>query len=120
VNALALNIGDLTARVRLVVPVVESDGRGGENETGVLGLTPEYAWASVEPLASREVLQIGQQKGAISHRCRMHFHPGVTLRSRVLWQGRTFEVVSVINRGEARRELELLLTERTVVTGGTA
>ncbi len=119
-TALATNIGERTARIRLVVPSVVSDGRGGETESGVVALSPEYAWASIEPLTSREVLQIGQQKGAISHRCRLPYHAGVTLRTRVLWQGRTFEVVSVINRGEARRELELLLTERTAVTGGAA
>lgn len=120
VPALELDLGAMTTQLQWVAPVLSDDGRGGQQETGVVALSPAYAWVQLEPLSSREVLQVGQQKGAITHRCRMYHHPGVTLRTRALLGSRTFEVISILERGAGSRAVELLLAERTAATGGAS
>jgi SPP1 family predicted phage head-tail adaptor len=114
---MSLHLRHLTAKVRLRRPSLVDDGAGGQIQAAPTALRPEFAWASLEPLSSREFLAAGRQE-EVTHRARLRYHPEIGLRTRVEWQGRTFEVVSVLNPGLARRELELLLVERP--TGGGA
>lgn len=113
---MTLDLRTLTARVRLRRPALTDDGAGGQVESAPIPLRPEYAWASLQPLSSREYLAAGRQE-EITHRARLRYHPGITLRTVLEWQDRVFEVVSVLHPGMARRELELLLVERAPAGG---
>lgn len=111
---MTLALSKLTCRVRLVEPSLTDAGNGGQIEAPAgRALSPEYAWASVEPVSGRELLTSDAPHAAGTHRLRMRYHPQVTPRTRVEWQGRRFEVLAVLHPGMARRELELLVAERT-------
>ncbi len=75
--------------------------------------TDATVWASVEPISGREMLNAQQQHAEITHRIRMRYQPGtsVTAEKRILFDSRDFEIVSVINRKEKKRMLELLCKE---------
>ncbi|HVL67197.1 MAG TPA: phage head closure protein [Vicinamibacterales bacterium] len=67
--------------------------------------------AAVEPLTGRERLR-GEQTGAVhTHRVRMRYRPGVTVRTRVLFKGRRLDVHEVRNIEERNRELHLMCEE---------
>jgi len=69
------------------------------------------AWASVEPLTGREYFSAQREQASASDRIRMRHLDGVTHRMRVAWDGRIFEIESVANVDERKRELVLMCTE---------
>ena len=65
-------------------------------------------WAAVLPLTGKEIIA-GDAVAAITDvRVIMRYQPGVTAADRLKHDGKTFNVVTVINRRSANRELELL------------
>jgi SPP1 family predicted phage head-tail adaptor len=84
------------------------DGGGGYTETPV-----EIAevWANVQPLDGREQLiamQTGLQR---PYRFTIRYLPDISSIHRVVYDGRTFDVKSVVDPEERHRELELLAEE---------
>jgi SPP1 family predicted phage head-tail adaptor len=69
-------------------------------------------WASVDGVSAREYLLSGQQQVDISHRVRMRYLAGLTQSMRILWLGRTLEIISVLER-ENRTIHELICQEVT-------
>ena len=69
--------------------------------------------ASVEPLAGRELFAAQQAGSRVSHRVRMRYRPGVTPAKRLVYRGRVLNILSAIDVGERRRELEMLVEEVT-------
>lgn len=71
-------------------------------------------WAAVEPLAGREFFSAEQFQSELSHRVRLRYRADVsfTPKMRVAWDGRTFDVESVLDVGGRRRELHLMCMER--------
>jgi SPP1 family predicted phage head-tail adaptor len=67
-------------------------------------------WASVQGVTAREFLLAGQQQTEISHRVRLRFLTGLTQRMRIVWRGRTLEIVSLLEHAN-RSEHELLCQE---------
>lgn len=68
-------------------------------------------WASVESISAREFLLSGQQHTEITHRIRMRRLDGLSSTMRVVWRGRTLEIMSVLDQNN-RSEHELLCVER--------
>jgi SPP1 family predicted phage head-tail adaptor len=69
-------------------------------------------WASVQGVTAREFLLAGQQQTEISHRVRLRYLTGLTQRMRIVWRGRTLEIVSLLEHAN-RSEHELLCQETT-------
>ena len=70
------------------------------------------AWASVEPIGSREYFASNRENADITHRVRMRYRPGITHKMRVLYGTRAFDIESIIDARESHRSLELLCRER--------
>jgi SPP1 family predicted phage head-tail adaptor len=68
-------------------------------------------WAAVEPLRGREYLQADQVQAAVDTRIRMRYLDGVVPKMRVVWDGHTYDIESVINPATRGRELELMARE---------
>jgi SPP1 family predicted phage head-tail adaptor len=84
------------------------DGGGGYIETPIE--TP-LIWASVEPLSGREQL-IAMQTGMLRpYRFQLRYLPDTSSMLRVKYDGRTFDVKSVVDPDERHRELVLLAEE---------
>ena len=75
--------------------------------------TDATVWASIEPLNGRELVSAQQQHAETTHRVRMRYQPGttVTAAKRLLFGSRVLEIISVINRKEKKRMLEILCKE---------
>lgn len=107
-----MRAGDLRHRCWLMQPTHTADGMGGITTT--YG-TATVFWGSVEPLRGREWVQSGLENSEVTGRVRMRWYDGVTPDWRVSFNGRTLQVLSVINPGERDRELELMVRELVVV-----
>jgi SPP1 family predicted phage head-tail adaptor len=67
-------------------------------------------WASVNGVSAREYLLAGQQQVDISHRVKMRYLTGLTSKMRLLWRGRTLEIISILEH-ENRSIHELICQE---------
>ena len=67
-------------------------------------------WMALLPLSGAERIASLQNEGTVTHRVRMRYTPGLKPKMRLVSEGRTFEIDSVVERGR-REEHELLVTE---------
>jgi SPP1 family predicted phage head-tail adaptor len=103
-----MKAGDLRERIT-VLAYRETKNAMGEM-VPVYDTTFAEVWASVQGVTAREFLLAGQQQTEISHRVRMRFLTGLTQRMRIVWRGRTLEIVSLLEHAN-RSEHELLCQE---------
>lgn len=67
-------------------------------------------WIAILPLTGNEQMTAMASEGSITHRVRMRYTPGLKPKMRVVADGRTFEIMSAVERGR-REEHELMVTE---------
>lgn len=67
-------------------------------------------WIALLPLSGAERVASMQNEGTVTHRVRMRYTAGLKPKMRLVSDGRTFEIDSVVERGR-REEHELLVTE---------
>lgn len=70
-------------------------------------------WASVEPLAGRELERALMVVAAATHKVTMRYWAGVSARDRLIFDNRTLNIESVRNVDERNRELVLICVEET-------
>ena len=101
------NAGSLRERVTVQQA---SESRNALGETVLSWATFAERWASVEGVSSRESLAYGQQQISVSHRVRLRYLAGLTQSMRIVWRGRTLEIVSLLEHGN-RSEHEIICQE---------
>lgn len=67
-------------------------------------------WIALLPLSGAERVASMQNEGTVTHRVRMRYTAGLKPKMRLVSEGRTFEIGSIVERGR-REEHELLVTE---------
>ena len=67
--------------------------------------------ASIEPLSGRELANAQQAVEETTHRIRIRYLASVTAQCRVTFGDRVFDVMSVIDADERKRELLLMCKE---------
>ena len=67
-------------------------------------------WMALLPVSGAERVASLQNEGTVTHRVRMRYTSGLKPKMRLVSEGRTFEIDSVVERGR-REEHELLVTE---------
>ena len=100
--------GDLKRRVTVEQPVEAVNNLG---ETTLSWKDFATAWASVEGLSVREIVQSGRQQAVISYKVHMRKIPGITTRMRLRWNGGTLNIQSILYRGKQLEDIELLCAE---------
>ena len=88
---------------------IDSVGTSGEpTETWVV-----YAqrWASIDGVSGREYWSAKQVNAENTIRMWMRYCHGLTTKMRIEYDNRIFTIDSIINRGEANREMMLMVTE---------
>ena len=105
-----IDVGKLRERVTIQNPT-ETYSPSGET-TIVWDDVATNIYAEVEGLTSRDIVQAQQANVIASHRIRIRMRPDVSIRSRVIWRGRTMEVASITERG-IREKIEMLAKEAT-------
>lgn len=73
--------------------------------------TVATVYASVEPIRGREMFDAEQVQSEVTHRVRLRYRPGLTSQMRLLFNGRMFEIQTVINVNERNREVQLMCKE---------
>ncbi|MEL7608853.1 MAG: phage head closure protein [Bacillota bacterium] len=73
-----------------------------------------YVWASIEPLSGREYFTAQQINSEVSVRITIRYLPGLTAEARAVFDGRVFEVLSVVNPEERCESLILMCREAPV------
>lgn len=102
-----IDAGKLRERVTVQTSTGTTNALG---ETVLSWADATTVWASVEGVSSRELLLAGQQQVEITHRVRMRYLSTLTTQNRLLWRGRTLEIVSLLEHGN-RSEHELICQE---------
>jgi SPP1 family predicted phage head-tail adaptor len=87
-----------------------AEARNSLGETTLSWATFTERWASVEGVTAREALGSGQLEVSITHRVRMRYVTGLTQQMRLIWRGRTLEIVSLLEHNN-RSEHELICQE---------
>lgn len=65
-------------------------------------------WAEVSPLVGREFIAAQAAQSEVTARIRMRFRPWMTAEDRVIHNGTTYNIVSVIDVRSENRELVLM------------
>lgn len=99
--------GELRERVTIQV---SAESRNNLGETTLTWADFTTRWASVEGVSAREFLLNGQQDINLTHRVRMRYVDGLTQNMRLIWRGRTLEVISLLEHNN-RSEHELICSE---------
>ncbi len=68
-------------------------------------------WAAVEPLRGREYFAAQQVQAEVTTRIRIRYRRGIRPEMRVLYDGRLFNILSVIDPEERHVELQLMCRE---------
>jgi SPP1 family predicted phage head-tail adaptor len=76
-----------------------TERRNSLGETTLEWATFAERWASVEGVSSREALDLGQVDVQLTHRVRLRYVDGMTQNMRLVWRGRTLEIVSLLEYG---------------------
>jgi SPP1 family predicted phage head-tail adaptor len=84
----------------------DSFGQASQTWTDLL-----QCWARIEPLSGRELVLAQAQSAEVTHLVEIMYRPTVTAAMRVVYQGRIFNVLSVIDPDMAHVTLELLCSE---------
>ena len=104
--------GPLRHRVTLQNRVTTKDDFGQTIESWT---DLKTVWASVEPISGRELLSSQQTLGEITHRIRTRYRNGITAATRILFNGRIFDIQSSINNAEKNAFLEIMAKEGTTI-----
>lgn len=107
---MSIDIGRYNERVTIKSPR-EIRSRSGETTLN-WDTTLATVWASVEGLASRDIIQAQQANVIATHRIRIRHRHDVTHAHRIIWRNRTMEIASVTERSD-RQVVELLARELT-------
>lgn len=100
-----MNAGALDQRVTLERFTSTTDDWGGVVEAWAPLAT---VWAAVEPLVGREYLAAAALVAEVTARVRMRYRPGITSQDRVIHEGKTYGIVSVVDVRSGNRELVLM------------
>lgn len=105
-----MNAGELNQRVVIQTPTGMSDAYGQGAEPTWASSDP--VWAKVRPLRASEILRAQQPGMETGYVVKMRYTSRVKPECRLVWQGKTLEITSVIDIDGAHAELEILCNER--------
>lgn len=100
--------GHLRHKVQIQSRSATKDGFGQESMTWTTALT---VWADIQPLSGRELIAAQAQMAETTHTVVIRYRAGITPANRVVYQGRVFNVLSVIDEDMRHRTLSLLCSE---------
>ena len=103
-----MNIGILRHRATIQQLVNIDDGAGGSIETWENVAT---VWAAIEPLRGNERYTAQQVQSTLTHKVTIRYREGIKPQMRLTYEGRIFDIESVIDIEERHRWLELLCSE---------
>lgn len=111
-NRNRVSFGELRQRVSLQTKTItKAEGIPQEN-----WITVDTVWAAIADLTGKEYFQAASVQSEVTSRIRIRYRPGMNPGMRVLYGSRVFAILSVIDKDERHREMELMCKE--VIPGG--
>lgn len=105
-------LGEMRHRISLQdKTITKQEGIAKESWT-----TGAAVWASIADISGKEFFQAAAVQSEVTTRIRIRFRAGITPAMRVLYGSRVFAILSVIDKDERHREIELMCKE--VIPGG--
>lgn len=108
-----MGIGKFRHRVTIQKYTPTHDSFGEEVKEWVDVCT---VWAGVEPLRGREFFRAQTIHAEVTTRVSIRYRGGISPKMRVVFDGRFFDILSVINEEEKNKEIQLMCKE--MITGG--
>ena len=105
-----LNAGQLNRRIAIQSLTVTRDAAGGFAESFATAAT---RWGRIEPMTGSEFDGSNRVQGEVTHKITLRHYDGLTSKHRLQYDGRNFNVVEVLNPGEANTATVLLAKEVT-------
>lgn len=109
---MSIAAGRLRESVTIQTPVEAQNSFGESEQTWI---THTLRRCSIEAIAAAEMIRHQETSGAITHKVRMRFVPGLTGAMRIKWDSRDERILELSQLFERnnREEHELLCVERT-------
>ena len=104
-----MNAGALRHRCWIKEPT-HTDALGDGDTVATWG-TVTVCWGALEPLKGREWIESGMENSEITAKFRMRYYASIDPTMQLYFGSRTFEIISVIDPDERRKELELMVKE---------
>lgn len=105
-------MGEMRQRIALQTKTfTKSEGIPLESWT-----TAATVWAAVADISGKEYVQAAAVQSEVTTRIKIRYRTGITPSMRVLYGSRTFNILSVIDKDERHRVMELMCKE--VIPGG--
>jgi SPP1 family predicted phage head-tail adaptor len=105
-----ISAGQLDKRMILQAPTIARADDGAETITWTSLAT---IWAGIRSLRGREYWQARQVNSDVSHEVTIRYRARISPRFRLIFEGRTFEILTIINSDEGRESLILMCKEVT-------
>jgi len=103
-----MNPGELRHRIT-IQQLSSSQDTYGENVDTWVDVATVYA--AVNPISGRELFAAEKENSEITHRVKIRYRSGITPDMRVLFEGREFSIMYVIDYKERHIELQLMCKE---------
>lgn len=100
--------GELRRQVQIQQRNSTQDSFGQRVQTWA---TVATTWADIQPLSGRELETAQAVRSEVTHTVVIRYRPGVTAAMRVVYQGRYFNVLSVIDVDTRHKVMQLLCSE---------
>ena len=99
--------GELNKRIELQIPTrSQSSGEWIDTYT-----TQATIWGAIEPLSGNRLFLAQQANSQIQGVIRIRYRKDVTPKMRVKYNNRYFQIISIINKDESNKELQLWYRE---------
>ncbi len=98
-----MRIGDLNKRITIQYPTKVGDVTSWTDGPTI--------WAAIWPVSASEVVQANASVMVISHRIRIRYRSVMKANFRIVYAGRNFNVVSIIDVGMNQRWMDILCKE---------
>lgn len=104
-----VNIGRMNRRITIQYQA----GLDEDEEANTEPRWEEFAtvWAAISPLRGREYFAAAAVNAETTVRFRIRYRSGVSPAMRVLYNGKKYDIKSVIDVDEGRRQMELMCVE---------
>lgn len=111
-----VHAGLLRKRISIERLTETPDGGGGWTVTWA---ELDKAWAYIKPLSGTESMVAMQLEDVITHDIVIRYRSDITAKDRIVYAGRDFNIISVINPEERDKWLQLRCEEGTAQVEGT-
>lgn len=106
-----VSAGELSARISIIRPVGTTSATGGIVE-GSPETFADLIPAAIASALGNESIQAGGLAAFATHRIRVRYLPGLKPWMWVTFEGREFQILSIVDVNERHIEQELLCAER--------